>query len=108
MGLLGRRRSRPGTLRSASSADREHLAQFVRSRAGVAAYLAPRTTVTETTLVLVATTGEWTRRRIQGGDAAVSFARKHNLPLYDATKIGYPQRMREWTAAQKNTDPGRP
>jgi hypothetical protein len=71
VGLLSRRsKNRPGTLRSASSADVDHLSGFVGSRSGVEAYLEPRTTVTETTVLLVASTGEWTRRRVPGVEAA--------------------------------------
>jgi hypothetical protein len=101
LGLLHRRKARVGTLRAATSADRDHLVEFVRSRAGVEAYLEPRTSVTDTTVVLVATSGEWTRRRVDSPDAAAAFAKKHAIPLYDAAKVGYPQRMREWTARSK-------
>lgn len=99
--LLRRRKDTPGLLRSASPADAEHLAEFVRTRSGVEAYLEPRTTVTETTVVLVAASGEWTRRRVNGPDGAAAFAKRYAIPLYDADKVGYPQRMREWTARRK-------
>ena len=95
------KRHRPGTPRAANSADVAHLASFVSSRPGVEAYLEPKTTVTDTTLVLVAVTGEWTRRRINGPEGARSFARKHGIPLYDVAITGYPQRMRDWTARRK-------
>jgi hypothetical protein len=98
---LFRRRNRPGTLRSANSADTDHLRDFIGSRRGVEAYLEPRTAVTDTTVVLVAADGEWTRRRIGGLDAATALARKHSIPLYDAATVGYPQRMRDWTARRK-------
>lgn len=104
VGLLPRRRKgRAGTLRTATSDDVDHLAQFVRSRTGVEAYIEPRTAVTEVTVVLVASTGEWTRRRIDGADAARSFTKKHAIPLYDAGVVGYPKRMREWTARRKES-----
>ncbi len=96
-----RDRHRPGTLRAASSADLDHLTDFVRTRPGVEAYIEPRTAVTETTVVLVASSGEWTRRRVDGPDGARSFAKKHAIPLYDAGVVGYPDRMREWTARRK-------
>ncbi|HEU5267783.1 MAG TPA: hypothetical protein VFU35_13830 [Jatrophihabitans sp.] len=99
--LLRRRKAAPGVLRTASSADLEHLTEFVRTRDGVEAYLEPRTTVTDTTVVLVAASGEWTRRRVTGPEGAAAFATKHAIPLYDADKVGYPQRMREWTARRK-------
>jgi hypothetical protein len=101
MGWLRRNKHRPGTVRPSSSADLDHLTEFVRSRTGVEAYLEPRTAITETTVVLVASTGEWTRRRVGGGDAARSFAKKHAIPLYDGAIVGYPQRMRDWTAQRK-------
>jgi hypothetical protein len=102
VGLLPRRKkNRPGTLRPASSADLDHLADFVATRSGVEAYLEPRTTVTETTVLLVASDGEWTRRRVPGVEAAQSFAKKRAIPLYDVAVIGYPRRMREWTARRK-------
>jgi hypothetical protein len=100
--LFSRRKGRRGgALRSASPVDLAHLAQFVKSRPGVEAYLEPRTTLTETTVVLVAATGEWTRRRVAGADGARDFARKHGVPLYDVGVVGYPQRMRDWTAKRK-------
>jgi hypothetical protein len=101
VGLLRRGRKRPGTLRTATSDDVDHLRDFIRSRQGVEAYLEPRTTVTDTTVVLVAADGEWTRRRVSDPDAAERLAKKHAIPLYDAVKVGYPQRMRDWTARQK-------
>lgn len=101
--LSRRPEGRTGTLRAASSADSDHLTDFVRSHPGVEAYLEPRTAVTETTLVLVAASGEWTRRRINGVRGAESFARKHRIPLYDAERVGYPGRMREWTNRRRAT-----
>jgi hypothetical protein len=106
VGLLRRRKDRPGTLRSGSSADLEHLAEFIRTRDGVEAYVEPRTAITETTVVLVASTGEWTRRRVGGPDGAAAFARKHGIPLYDVARMGYPQRMREWTKQRKTAQEG--
>jgi hypothetical protein len=96
-------KDRPGTLRSANSADLDHLSMFIRSRPGVEAYLEPRTTVTDTTLVLVASSGEWTRRRVPGETGARDFTRKHSIPLYEVSIVGYPKRMREWTARRKES-----
>ncbi|PZS19347.1 MAG: hypothetical protein DLM57_04205 [Pseudonocardiales bacterium] len=104
MGWIPRRKkNRAGTLRGSSSVDVDHLTGFVKSRTGVEAYIEPRTAVTETTVVLVASNGEWTRRRIDGPAAARSFTRKHAIPLYDVGVVGYPKRMREWTAHRKET-----
>jgi hypothetical protein len=94
------RRQRPGTLRTADRADVDHLTEFARSRRGVEAFVEPRTTVTETTVVLVAHNGEWTRRRVASARAAHDLAGKLGIPAYDAAVVGYPPRMRDWTARQ--------
>src|SRR5437899_8849299 len=91
---LFRRRKAPGTLRQADSDDRRHLEEFVRSRTGVEAYVEPRTTVTDTTVVLVASSGEWTRRRVPSPQVAHEWANSLGIPSYDAGLVGYPQRMR--------------
>jgi len=102
VGWLSKRgKQRPGTLRTANSADHDHLLAFARDRSGVEAFLEPRTTVTDTTVVLVADTGEWTRRRVESESAAQAFAKKNGIPIYDAARVGYPKRMRDWTARQK-------
>ncbi|MEN3610048.1 hypothetical protein [Plantactinospora sp. ZYX-F-223] len=89
--------------RPASRADLDHLEQFVRSRRGVEAFIEPRTTVTETTVMLIAHDGEWTRRRIDGPDGARRFAHKLAIPIYDVRLVGYPQRMRDFNERRKRT-----
>ncbi len=104
MGLFSRWRrggkQRPGLPRQAVSADRQHLEEFVRTRVGVEAFVEPRTTVTETTVVLVATSGEWTRRRVPSPQVVHEWANSLGIPSYDAAVVGYPQRMRDWTSAR--------
>jgi len=78
--------------------DEAHLAAFARSRSGVEAYVEPRTAVTETTVMLVAGDGEWTRRRVPGPQAAHQLAHRLGIPAYDAAVVGYPQRMRDWNS----------
>jgi hypothetical protein len=78
--------------------DEAHLARFAQTRGGVEAFVEPRTAVTETTVVLVAGDGEWTRRRVPGPQAAHQLAHRLGIPAYDAAVVGYPQRMREWNA----------
>jgi hypothetical protein len=115
MGLFDRLRgrgqggggSRRGTLdRGSHKGDLSHLEQFVASRRGVEGYVEPRTTVTETTIVLVAADGEWTRRRIDGPEVARRLSRELAIPVYDAQVTGYPQRMRDWSARQKENGSG--
>ncbi|GAB3351182.1 oxidoreductase [Modestobacter lapidis] len=106
--LRGRRSAAPsrgaprGTLdRASGKADLSHLEQFVATRRGVEGYVEPRTAVTETTILLVAADGEWTRRRIDGPDTARKLSRDLSVPVYDAQVTGYPQRMRDWSARQR-------
>jgi hypothetical protein len=87
--------------RTANRGDVEHLEQFVKSRRGVEAFIEPRTTVTETTVMLIAYDGEWTRRRIDGPEGARRFAHKLAIPIYDVRLVGYPQRMRAFNERRK-------
>jgi len=98
-----RRRTAPQRVagRPVDRADLEYLAEFVRPRRGVEAFIEPRTTVTETTVLLVAHDGEWTRRRIGSPQAARRFAHQVSMPIYDVKLMGYPQRMRDYNERQK-------
>ncbi len=101
---LFRRRKQARTVsgeRAADRADLEHLENFVRTRRGVEAYIEPRTTVTGTTVILIADDGEWTRRRIDGPDGARRFAHRLAIPVYDVRLMGYPQRMRDYNERRK-------
>ena len=80
---------------------REHLAGFVASRVGVEAYIEPPTVDEPTSILLIATTGEWTRRRVPDATTARSIARELTIPVYDVNFTGYPQRMRDWNSAHR-------
>ena len=86
--------------------DLAHLEEFVRSRRGVEAFIEPRTTVTETTVLLIAHDGEWTRRRIDGPEGARRFAHRMAIPIYDVKLMGYPQRMRDYNERRKRAQGG--
>lgn len=103
LGVLDRllRRRRAGRTRAASSADLGHLEQWAAARRGVEAFVEPRTMVTESTVVLVAHDGEWTRRRIDGAQGVQRLAKRLKIPIYDVALVGYPQRMRDYTARQR-------
>jgi hypothetical protein len=103
MGLRDRfrRGPAPGVRRTAEGADTAHLRAFVASRQGVEGFVEPQTHTTATTLVLVARDGEWTRRRVPDPKAAFALGKELAIPVYDVHATGYPQRMRDWTAAQK-------
>jgi hypothetical protein len=99
--LFRRRRTAAAGGRSASREDLEHLAEFVRSRRGVEAFIEPRTAVTETTVILIAHDGEWTRRRVASPEDARRFGAKQGIPVYDTALVGYPKRMREYNERQR-------
>jgi len=78
-----------------------HLTQFARTRRGVEAFIEPQTAVTQTTLLLVAFNGEWTRRVVPSAEWAHAFAVSLQIPGYDAAVVGYPQRMRDYNTRNK-------
>jgi hypothetical protein len=78
-----------------------HLTEFAVSRVGVEAYIEPPTNQTQTTILLIATTGEWTRRKVPDASAARTIAASLSIPVYDVNFTGYPQRMRDWDAARR-------
>lgn len=89
------------TVRGSTSADEQHLHDFVQARRGVEGFVEPRTAVSDVTLLLVAHDGEWTRRRVPSVEWAHKFCNKHQVPSYDAAVVGIPQRMRDWNRRQK-------
>lgn len=104
MAWFRRRTARPTLDREAFREDQQHLEQFVASRSGVEAYLEPRTTMTQTTLMLVAHDGEWTRRRVLSPEDARHWADHMGIPFYDVSLRGYPQRMRDFNAREKQSN----
>ncbi len=104
MGLFSRRRRQVTDVPAGRDARAETLAylrEFVTTRVGVEAYVEPRTNVTPTTLMLVATDGEWTRRKVPDERTAAALARDLQIPVYDVQRTGYPQRVRDWNARQR-------
>jgi hypothetical protein len=88
-------------VRRSGADDEAHLRAWARTHQGVEAFVEPRTAVTDTTVVLVATDGEWTRRRIGTPAAAKKLARSLRMPIYDVQIVGYPKRMRDHDARQR-------
>lgn len=91
--------------RSASRSDLDALRDFATSRRGVEAWIEPRTSVTQTTLLLVAHDGESIRRRVASAQAAHDFARKKlQIPVYDSNLVPIPARKREYDLRQAKAD----
>jgi hypothetical protein len=82
-------------------ADLNYLRRWVAEHNGVEAYIEPKTTVTDVTVVLVAADGEWTRRRTGGDAGARRLSERLDIPVYDVQKVGYPQRMRDYDARRR-------
>ncbi|MDT5091254.1 MAG: hypothetical protein QOH60_617 [Mycobacterium sp.] len=102
MGLFDRFRGRRGGgPQTDSAADHRYLSEWAHTHAGVEAYVEPRTSVTEVTVVLVASDGEWTRRRAGGEAGARRLGEQLGIPMYDVQRVGYPQRMRDYDARRR-------
>lgn len=85
----------PTTDRASRGGTRE-LEEFIRTRVGVEAYLEPKTAVYSTTLLLVADDGEYLRRPVKDQAQAAALCDRTNVPLYDARRVGYPRRMKDY------------
>lgn len=95
------RRTSAGRTAAVDDATVAHLTDFVHNRRGVEALVEPPTVVTQTTMLLIAYDGEWTRRRVPSAQWAHAFAEHLQIPAYDAAVVGYPQRMRDYNHRQK-------
>ena len=76
--------------------DREGILGFIESRQGVEAYVEPRTVIHPLSVVLVAHDGEWVRFQLKDDAFVRDLARTRRLPVMDAGKVGYPERMRRY------------
>ncbi|HZJ39533.1 MAG TPA: oxidoreductase [Demequina sp.] len=82
--------------REAQAKTMQHFREFVAAHEGCEAFIEPATRVTQTTLVVVAGTGEWTRRKVPDAAAARKVCKDLSVPGFDVNLSGYPSRMREW------------
>ena len=104
MGLFSRKpkgQAAPVGVKDAQSETITHLKEFVKAHAGCEAFIEPPTRVTQTTMVIVADTGEWTRRRIPDQATARKVASQLGVPAFDVNLSGYPSRMREWNETHR-------
>lgn len=85
--------------------DAAALRDWVTTHRGVEAYVEPKTSVSPTTVVLVAGDGEFIRRPVSSPQAAANFARSVGIPVYDTNRVGLPKRMREYALRNQNARP---
>lgn len=105
MGLFSRKpRPDVGAPRGGREAKKEtieHLRSFVSAHEGCEAYIEPPTPVTQTTMIVVAGTGEFTRRRVPDEATARKLAKDLGIVAFDVNLSGYPSRMRAWIEKQR-------
>ncbi|GAA4818081.1 oxidoreductase [Tomitella cavernea] len=81
--------------RARTDADRTYLVAWAKSHEGVEGFVEPENSFNAVTIVLVDKDGSWTRRAPGGARGAARVGREAAIPIYDVTKVGYPQRMRD-------------
>ena len=67
---------------------------FIESHQGVEAYVEPRTVMHPLSVVLVAADGGWLRFELRDDSFLRDLAKDGGLPVIDAERFGYPDRMR--------------
>ncbi len=77
------------------------LAQFAQTRKGIEGYIEPRTATQPTTLLLVDRDGDHARAPVREPGEAYRYCEKLGVPVYDASVIGYPQRMKDFNARRR-------
>ena len=101
MGLFDRFKRRKGdddvpSTRGPSGQAIGELKAFLSSRDGVEGFVEPPTAVYSLTLLLVAGDGEYLRRPVKNDKQARKLCDDAGVPLYEARKVGYPQRMKDY------------
>ena len=86
------RRQRNGPTRSAERDPA--MEEFAQTHDGVEAYVEPETVVSPRSVVLVDEAGEWRRFPLHGDADLRRLSAERGVPIFDAARTGYPQRMR--------------
>jgi hypothetical protein len=85
--------------------DRDGMLAFLDSRQGVEAFMEPKTSMSQLSVVLVAGDGEWRRFELADDSFVRDLTRTRGLPVMDAMRTGYPDRMRRYKRPQKEDSP---
>lgn len=97
----GKKKAPSPSASPASKAALKEISSFIDGKVGVEGFVEPKTAIYSTTLLLVAADGEYLRRPIRDREQALDVCSKAGIPLYDAAKVGYPKRMRDYDAGVK-------
>jgi hypothetical protein len=87
--------------------DRAGMLAFFETHRGVEAYMEPRTVAHPLSVVLVADDGEYRRFELSDDEYVRQLAVTRKLPVFDAGRVGYPQRMRDYMRRQRDQGPTR-
>ena len=79
---------------------RDGIVAFLDGHAGVEAYVEPKTVMHPLSVVLVDGDGVAKRFELREDALLRELARTRHLPVFDATKVGYPERMRRRRSAE--------
>ena len=73
---------------------RDVIAAFIDAHAGVEAFVEPKTVMHPLSVVLVDGDGAWARFELKEDAYLRELARERGVPVFDASRVGYPPRMR--------------
>jgi hypothetical protein len=85
--------------------NRDVILAFLDTRRGVEAFMEPQTAMSRLSVVLVAEDGEWKRFELADDAFVRELARTRSLPVFDAMRTGYPERMRRYKRPQPEDSP---
>jgi len=88
--------------------NREAMRAFISARSGVEAYVEPKTVMHPLSVALVAGDGEWKRFELSDDAFIRDLARETGIPVIDASRTGYPERMRKYRPPPGPADGGEP
>ncbi|HYY43966.1 MAG TPA: hypothetical protein VE975_02115 [Actinomycetota bacterium] len=77
------------------------LEAFIAEHRGVEGYIEPRTATNPTTLLVVDRSGDHLRAPVREPEDAVAFCDRHGVPVYNASVVGYPKRMRDFERSRR-------
>jgi hypothetical protein len=92
-GLKLRRRSTPDPLERHGGSE-GGMEEFLNTHSGVEAYVEPETVVSPRSVVLVDGAGEWRRFPLSEDSVLRRLSGGRGMPIFDASRTGYPPRMR--------------
>jgi hypothetical protein len=85
--------------------NRHGILDFLDTRRGVEAFMEPQTAMSRLSVVLVADDGEWRRFELADDSFVRELSHTRSLPVFDAMRTGYPERMRRYKRPQREESP---